>query len=88
MKFVLAPDKFKGSLTGLEFCEAAEEGIRKVFPTAVIIKKPLADGGDGTMEVVKDYLNAHEIKVQVKDPLFRDIEATYLFSKRRKNCLY
>ena len=84
MKFVLAPDKFKGSLTGLEFCEAVEEGIRKVFPTAVIIKKPLADGGDGTMEVVKDYLNAHEIKVKVKDPLFRDIEATYLFSKRRK----
>ena len=84
MKFVLAPDKFKGSLTGMEFCNAAEIAIKKVFPNAEINKKPLADGGDGTMEVVKEYLNAQEIDIQVSDPLFRKIKATYLYSEKRK----
>jgi glycerate kinase len=84
MKFVLAPDKYKGSLTGFEFCNAVEEGILKVFPRAEIIKKPLADGGDGTMEVVKDYLEAEEIRVQVSDPLFRKIVVPYLYSEKQK----
>ncbi len=84
MKFVLAPDKFKGSLTGFEFCNAVEEGIRMVFLSAEILKKPLADGGDGTLEVVKDYLGAKEIEVEVHDPLFRKIKATYLFSAKQK----
>ena len=74
MKFVLAPDKFKGSLTGFEFCDAVEMGIRKVFPHATIIKKPLADGGDGTLDVVKEYLKASEVRVTVHDPLFRKIQ--------------
>ncbi len=84
MKFVIAPDKFKGSLSGHQFCEAVERGIKKVFPTAEVIKKPLADGGDGTIEVVKDYLNAAEIAPQVNDPLFRPINAPYLFSESLK----
>ncbi|MEM8510229.1 MAG: glycerate kinase [Bacteroidota bacterium] len=83
MKFVLAPDKFKGSLTGDEFCVAAEIGIKKAFPNAKVLKKPLADGGDGTMEVVKKYVKAKEIKVKVHDPLFREIEAEYLFSDKK-----
>ncbi|MBT8187582.1 MAG: glycerate kinase, partial [Croceitalea sp.] len=44
MKFVVAPDKFKGALSGAEFCNAVEEGIKKALPNAIIIKKPLADG--------------------------------------------
>ena len=51
MKFVIAPDKFKGSLTGFEFCTAVEKGLVKVFPQAEIIHLPLADGGDGTLEI-------------------------------------
>ena len=66
MKFVIAPDKYKGSLTGPEFCNTVENGIRKVFPNAEIVKKPLADGGDGTIEVVQEYLNASSISVTVK----------------------
>ncbi|QBA63834.1 glycerate kinase [Muriicola soli] len=80
-KIVIAPDKFKGSLTGLEFCEAAETGLRQVFNEVEIIKAPLADGGDGTIEVVRYYLNADTVEVTVNDPLFRPIKATYLFSK-------
>lgn len=85
MKFVLAPDKFKGSLTGHEFCEAVEEGIQLIFPDATIIKKPLADGGDGTIEVVKEYLSdAKVITLVVNDPLFRPSQALYLFSDKKK----
>ncbi|MFS4455819.1 glycerate kinase [Maribacter sp. 2304DJ31-5] len=84
MKFVIAPDKFKDSLTGHEFCEAAESGIQKVFPDAVILKRPLADGGDGTIEVIRRYLDVAEISVEVNDPLFRKMEARYLFSEKEK----
>ncbi|MEM8999525.1 MAG: glycerate kinase [Bacteroidota bacterium] len=84
MKFVIAPDKYKGSLTGLEFCDAVEQGIQKVFPKATILKKPLADGGDGTISVVKYYLKASEVLVEVNDPLFRKTQATYLLSGDKK----
>jgi glycerate kinase len=84
MKFVLAPDKFKGSLTGFEICDAMETGIKRVFKDAVILKLPVADGGDGTLEVVRYYLKAKTIKLTVNDPLFRPVEASYLFSKDTK----
>ena len=80
MKFVLAPDKYKGSLTGYEFCDAVENGIKSVFPDAEIVKRPLADGGDGTIDVVAHYLNAHSVSLEVTDPLFRNIESSYLLS--------
>lgn len=80
MKFVIAPDKFKGSLTGFEFCNAVEEGLRMVFPDAEILKMPLADGGDGTIEVVKHYLTGEKITLKVNDPLFRPVSASYLYS--------
>ncbi|GMN10526.1 glycerate kinase [Croceitalea sp. MTPC9] len=84
MKFVLAPDKYKGSLTGIEFCDAAEKGLRMVFADANIIKLPLADGGDGTIEVVKTYLNADSVELSVSDPLFRPIHSSYLLSDDKK----
>ncbi len=84
MKFVLAPDKYKGSLSGDGFCNAVESGLRKVFSNAKIIKKPLADGGDGTIAVVKDYLDASLKKQLVKNPLFNTIEAEYLYSRKKK----
>jgi len=79
MKIVLAPDKFKGSLTGMQFCAAVEEGVKKVLPNAEIIKLPLADGGDGTIEILEYHLKGKRIKVRVNDPLFRGIEASYLY---------
>ncbi|MEL6976789.1 MAG: glycerate kinase, partial [Bacteroidota bacterium] len=80
MKFVLAPDKYKGSLSGEAFCEAAAAGLKRVYPEAEILKKPLADGGDGTLAVMQHYLAAETIKTHVHDPLFREITSGYLFS--------
>ena len=84
MKFVIAPDKYKGSLTAFEFCNAVEEGINLALEKAEIVKMPLADGGDGTIDVVKHYLKGDIVKVKVNDPMFRTIEAQYLFSKETK----
>jgi len=79
VKFVLSPDKFKGSLTGIEFCDVVEEGIIAVLPEAEILKLPLADGGDGSIEVLDYHLHGKRIEVDVEDPLFRPIKASYLF---------
>lgn len=82
MKIVLAPDKFKNSLTGLEFCDAVEKGILEEYPNTEILKLPLADGGDGTIEVVEYYLKGSTINVKVNNPFFEAISASYIYSKK------
>ncbi|MBU2950719.1 glycerate kinase [Tamlana agarivorans] len=84
MKLVLAPDKFKNSLTALQFCDAVEAGIKEIHPGADIVKLPLADGGDGTIEVLKFYLKAKFIQAEVHNPFFEKILATYLYSEVSK----
>jgi glycerate kinase len=84
MKFVLAPDKFKGSLTGLEFCNAVAKGLLKVIPDAEVVFLPLADGGDGTIEVANYYLNGDLIQLEVKNPLFQNGLAIYLYASDSK----
>ncbi|WP_100610212.1 glycerate kinase [Confluentibacter lentus] len=79
MKFVIAPDKFKGSLTGLQFCKIVKESLEKLLQDAEILALPLADGGDGTVDVLEYNLKSKRIKVNVKDPLFRSINASYLY---------
>ena len=81
MKIVLAPDKFKGSLTGMAFCNIVEEVLRKELPQSEILKIPLADGGDGTIAVLQDHLKGKPIELRVKDPLFRDIKAQYFYNE-------
>jgi glycerate kinase len=80
MKLVLAPDKFKGSLTGLEFCDAVEQAIKKVIPKAEILKLPLADGGDGAIEVANYYLKGDLVSITVNNPFFQPVKASYLFA--------
>ncbi|NNC49969.1 MAG: glycerate kinase [Flaviramulus sp.] len=81
MKFVIAPDKFKGSLSGLQFCKAVEEGIKTILPNSKILFLPLADGGDGTIEVVNFYLKGEIIEVEVNNPFFKPVLVSYLYSK-------
>jgi len=83
MKIVLAPDKYKGSLTGLEFCNIIAP-ILKSSLNAEVIKAPLADGGDGTIEVVNYYLKGETIKIKVNNPLSKSVLASYLYSNTSK----
>lgn len=84
MKIVLAPDKYKGSLTGLEFCDIIEPILKSSFVNAEVIRTPLADGGDGTIEVIKYYLQGEIIKAEVNNPIFKPVLASYLYSKSSK----
>jgi len=77
MKILVAPDKFKGSLTALEACKAVEEGIKHYLPNSYVSKLPLADGGEGSLEALENTLQFKRIFIQVKNPLFNKIEAFY-----------
>ncbi len=78
MKILIASDKFKGSLSAQEVCEAIAKGIRQQNTSAECILHPMADGGDGTMVILKDKLKLAIVKVKTVDPLNREIQAEYL----------
>lgn len=83
-KIVIAPDKFKGSLSGIEFCDAVERGIKKQIENVTIVKLPLADGGDGTVDALKFYTGGKLIAAAVHDPLLLPIQARYLYAENEK----
>lgn len=77
MKIVLAPDSFKGSLTAREACDMLETGIRRVFPDAEIIKVPMADGGEGTVQSLLDALGGRIVSCEATGPLGQKVDARY-----------
>ena len=77
MKFLIAADSFKGSLTSMEAAECMQEGIRRVFPEADIRMMPAADGGEGTVATVLAGLSGTPVTETVLDPLGRPIQATF-----------
>lgn len=77
MKVVVAIDSFKGSLSSNNAGYAIKEGIKKVMPNANVIIKPLADGGEGTIEALVNGMGGYIEKVTVLDPLGNEIESEY-----------
>lgn len=69
MKVVIAVDSFKGSLSSLEAGQAAAEGIKRVFPDAEVKIRPLADGGEGTVETLTGGMGGMLQTVWVTGPL-------------------
>ena len=80
MNILIACDKFKGSLDAQRVCNAIARGIRKSNPTAPITKMPIADGGDGTMHLLRDVLSLKVTTMDTLDPLNRPIRANYYTS--------
>lgn len=77
MKVVVAIDSLKGSLTSLEAGEAIQEGILRAISDAEVIVRPLADGGEGTVEALTKGMNGRYEKITVTDPLGRPTDAVY-----------
>lgn len=77
MKIVLAPDSFKGCLTAVEVCDALENGIRRRFPEAEVVKVPMADGGEGTVQSLVDVSGGKVIEKTVHDPLGRRVKSFF-----------
>ncbi len=76
-KVLIAPDKFKGSLTAIEVCRAVQNGIQKYDANIECIFHPLADGGEGTLDTLENSLQLESRTLTVNDPLFRPITGDY-----------
>jgi len=87
MKIVIAPDSFKGSLSAKEAADNIEIGIKRVLKDADIIKVPMADGGEGTVQSLIDSTGGEIIKLKVKGPLMRDVNAFYGILGDRKTAV-
>ena len=84
MRILIAPDKFKGSLSAREVAQNVALGLRHVLRDAKIDIVPMADGGEGTAEVVCNALNGSWLKCKAHDPLGRKIDACYAWIAERR----
>jgi glycerate 2-kinase len=79
MRILIAPDKFKGSLSAREVAENIALGIRDVIPDAQIEIAPVADGGEGTAEVICNARGGEWVMCRTHGPLGNPIEARYVW---------
>lgn len=77
MKIIIAPDSFKGSLSAKEVGDNIEIGIRRVYKEAEIIKVPMADGGEGTVQSLIDSTGGEIIRLKVTGPLMKEVDSFY-----------
>lgn len=77
MKIVIAPDSFKESLSALEVANAIEQGLRQVIPDCEIVKIPVADGGEGTVQSMVDATGGTMVNLAVIGPLGNRVQAHY-----------
>jgi glycerate kinase len=84
VRILIAPDKFKGSLGAREVAENIATGLRDILPDAKIDIVPMADGGEGTAEVICDALDGSWVNCVAHDPLGREIEARYVWVEEGK----
>lgn len=76
-KIVIACDSFKGSLSSVEVAHCVERGILKVLPECEVVKIPVADGGEGTVDALVAAMNGTMISCPVHDPFMNPITADY-----------
>jgi glycerate kinase len=75
---LISPDSLKGSLGALDAAEALASGFRDADPDAVVLIRPIADGGEGLIDVVRHARGGRDVVVRVSDPLGRPVDAGYL----------
>ena len=84
MNILIAPDKFKNSLSAQEITRLFQACFQALDPTIRCTLFPLADGGDGTTEIFLHHKGGKKITVTVDDPLFRPRAAWYVLSHDEK----
>ncbi len=77
MKIILAPDSFKGTFTSSQAAAAMAAGVRARLPEARTVELPLADGGDGTLDVLLAGAGGERCTTAALDPLGREMEVDY-----------
>ena len=77
MKIIFAPDKFKGSLTSVDAALAMEAGFLQFDPNLDTRIFPIADGGEGTADILTFHSKGTINRTSVNGPLFRPVTASY-----------
>ncbi|WP_253381789.1 glycerate 2-kinase [unidentified bacterial endosymbiont] len=77
MKIVIAPDSYKESLSATEVAQAIEKGFREIFPDALYVSVPVADGGEGTVEAMIAATQGTEQHAVVTGPLGEKVNACW-----------
>ncbi len=84
MKILIAPDKFKGALGAREVAENIAKGLRDILPGVKIEIVTMADGGEGTVEVICNARGGSWVQCKAHDPLGREIDARYAWIGDKK----
>lgn len=87
MKIVVAIDSLKGSLSSLEAGRAIEEGIRRVDENTKVWVRPLADGGEGTVEALVEGMKGTYQSISVTGPLGERIDSQYGIIEETKTAI-
>jgi len=77
MTILIACDKFKNSLSAVKVCTAIANGLNHKSANLEILIHPMADGGDGTLAVLKEHIELHTHKIQTINPVNKNIQASY-----------
>jgi glycerate kinase len=83
VRILIAPDKFKGSLSARDVAENIASGLRDVLPEAEIAIHPVADGGEGTASAIHRAAGGEWVNCATHDALSRPIDARYLWLPER-----
>ena len=87
MKVVVAIDSLKGSLSSIEAGEAIKSGVLKVMPEAEVCVRPLADGGEGTVEALALGMGGKLESVEVTGPLGKKVNCVYGILEESKTAI-
>ena len=77
MKVVIAPQTFKGGLSGVDAARAIHQGIVVVYPEAETVQIPVADGGDGTLDALVRSTGGQVFSARVTGPLGEPVLAPW-----------
>nr|WP_194720256.1 glycerate kinase [Cellulosimicrobium arenosum] len=77
MRVVVAPDSFKGSLSAADVARAVADGVRSVVPDAHVVQRPMADGGEGTLDALLAVWGVPAREVSTVDAIGRPHTARY-----------
>jgi glycerate kinase len=77
VRVLIAPDKYRGTLTAVEAARAIATGWRRVRPDDRLLEVPLADGGEGTMDALVSALGGERRSARVRGPLGDPVEASF-----------
>src|SRR5436190_15173703 len=84
---LIACDKFKGTLSAAQACEAVTAGVKTVWPGAECVSRPMADGGEGTARVICDACDGEWLMEEVTGPLGEKVQAGWAWLSETKTAV-